>query len=236
MAIAIAAGDVATAFQRVGSNAPVEVDAIIDAQGRTIFQRPALPVITSFTATPSYARQDAPAGNVTLAFAVTGSTQNRIHRLSDNGNVPLATSTSAIVAEPNADETWRLTSTNAEGSVHADVNFWRWTAPSFANVQGGHVVQPGTGARVPRILGDLTITPWLSPVLTLSPEVVGFSSRQFATSVQTGNSDTRHFLLQGDPHTAQQTVQAVDITLSAQLRIDGADVGAPATHRVQFRF
>lgn len=232
MAILSRAGEVEVAFGRKADGTIVELDAILDRQGRTLYQRTALPRITTFSASPGYARTGAAAGNVTLEFAVTGSNRNRIRRLSDNANVPLTTSTSAIVAASAADETYRLEASNAEGAVHRDVPFYRWMPPAFFNVEFGTVQQPTTGTRVPRLVGDIAIAPWLAPTLTLSPEQDGFSSHQFARSVETGTADRRHFILQGNPRLQTEPVRRVTIELTAQLRIGGVNVGAPVTHSV----
>lgn len=200
-----------------------------------VFRRPALPTLAA-SLDRSYDEHGAAAGNVTATWNASAGSNIAIRRLSDNSAIPPTTGTTATFAAPTENETIEVTASNVEGAVHVDLAYWRWVAPAFANVQGGHVVQPGTGARVPRIVGEVTITPWLSPLLALSPEGFGFTAHQFARSVQTGNSDTRRFVLQGAPHTAQQAVQTVDVTLSAQLRIGGRNVGAAATERVRFRF
>lgn len=211
-----------------------EVDRVVLGR-EPVFQRPVLPTLTA-TLDRSYDEHGAAARTLTATWVASPGSNIAIRRLSDNAAIPATTGTTAIFAAPTEDETIEITATNVEGAVHVDLPYWRWVAPVFSNVVGGHVVQPTTGARVPRITGDLTITPWLSPALTLAPEGFGFSSRQFARSMQTGNSDTRHFLLQGDPHTAGQGAANVDVTLSAQLRIDGVAVGATVTQRVRFSF
>ena len=135
-------------IQRKGTN---EVDKIyrkgttlidrVYRGDRQVYQLPALPTITSFTANPTHFRsEDLPTTRtLTLTFAVTGSTQNRIHV--GTTNVPLTTSTTAIIPMPTTDTRYVLSSSNVHGTVYSHLDFIVTTDISVALARQGNVLQ-----------------------------------------------------------------------------------------------
>ena len=81
-----------------------------------------LPAITSFTVSPETIDRDTrPTGNITLRFAVSGATSNRIYNVSTGRSIPLTSNTTAVVAQPLETTVYRLVSRNSHGASHQDV-------------------------------------------------------------------------------------------------------------------
>ena len=198
---------------------------------RQFFARPALPTLTA-SLSRSYDQQGATAGTITVTFAASAGARVSIRRLSDNAPIPLTSNTTATFAAPVADETIEVTATNAEGTVHVDLPYYRWTTPVFSGVHLGTFQNHADGSRSPVVTGTLALSPWLSPALELAPEQDGFTSRGFQRSLSSGPLDRRTFRVQGTPRLQTDPVRSVTITLSAQVRIGTELVGSAVTQRV----
>ena len=95
-----------------------------------------VPSITSFTAAPTTIDLDTRAtGNITLTFAVTNSTRNRITNARTGTNVPLTTSTTAIVAQPLEPTDYVLTCSNQHGSSSQRVSVGVTRNPQVNNLR-----------------------------------------------------------------------------------------------------
>ena len=81
-----------------------------------------LPAITSFTVSPETIDRDTRStGNITLRFAVSGATSNRIYNVATGRAIALTSNTTAIIPQPLETTTYRLVSRNSHGASHQDV-------------------------------------------------------------------------------------------------------------------
>ena len=78
------------------------------------------PAILSFSASNLTPNLDT-SGTITLSFRVSASTRNTITRLDTNANVPLTTSTTAVIPKPDGPVTFRLSASNTHGTTVQDV-------------------------------------------------------------------------------------------------------------------
>ena len=196
-----------------------------------------LPQITDFGGAPPYLAQGTTGRNLQLAFIVANSNSNQIHSdpQGTNANVPLTGDTGALVAAPASDTLYRLTCANSAGTVHRDWQFFRVVAPTITATFG--TVQVAGSGVVPRIQVSVTMHPWRETVLTLSPEVYGFTQASFQR-LASRTGDTRSVLLQGNPRQATQPTVSADVTLTAGLRFSGVvpSIAPDATATVTVRY
>ena len=201
--------------------------------GHSIWRHQSVPHITGFGSNRYWDASGATAPNLHLTFSVTGSTQNRIHR-ANGDNVPLSGTNETIIPAPTADEVFTLTSSNAAGQVTAVVRYYRWIQPTItmaaAYVSGLTTVSPG-------LTGHVNMHPWgTGAVITLSPENHGLSSAQIVRYLNRQSGDNRPFQTTGNPRLSSQPRISQRYTLTAQLRIDGENVGTAASASVDLNW
>ena len=146
------------------------------------FQQGATPTITSFTVAPTTIDLDTrPSGNITLTFGVTNSTRNSIHHKDTGQNIPLTTSTTAIIAQPDKPTTYVLVCTNDTGSISREVTVGVTKNAGITNFRrtGFYQSRFGTSSGTYRFGARITGLP--QPVLTY----------RFSTGEQ-GSITTRH--------------------------------------------
>lgn len=119
---------------------------------RSIWSSTPPPTINSFTANPPRIDLDTRlTGNLTLSFDVDNSTQNRIRNRDNGQNIPLTSSTTAIITQPLKPTTYVLTATNSRGSVSQEVFVDVTKNPAIMNLRRTSFVQtPGQNTYVYR--------------------------------------------------------------------------------------
>lgn len=103
---------------------------------RLVWQHTDPPSITALSANPSSIDLDTRAtGTVTITFAVSNSTHNRLYNTRTSANIPFTTGTTATFTQPQQPTTYRLVAQNATGAVHRDVVVDVTKNPTIANLR-----------------------------------------------------------------------------------------------------
>ena len=115
-----------------------------DGNETTVFtQSASVPTITAFSSNPTFIDEDAtPPTNITLTWAVTGSTHNQITNLQSGRNVPFTTSTTAIIARPTQRTVYSLVCRNNFGSVSSKVTVPVYDDPIISRLAVEYTTNP----------------------------------------------------------------------------------------------
>ena len=141
--------------------------------GQTIWTRGGVPEISSFTATPANALRTSVRRNITLRFAVTGSTTNTITETLSDGtirNVPVS-GNSVVIPMPRLTARYTLVSRNVNGTASRQITFYRGVAPVIATWRWGGFRQ-AIGAIAPAsVLLEWNVTGSPNPRLEITPNI-----------------------------------------------------------------
>ena len=134
-----------------------------------------LPQVTSFRSSLSTIDLDTrPTGNITLTFAVSGSTRNTIYDLNTNRAVALTSNTTAVIAQPRVTTTYRIVAQNSHGANHLDVTVTVTQNPAISNLRRTRFLQ------IPRGGGSV--------LYEFSGNVVGLPTPTLRYSFSTGET------------------------------------------------
>ena len=202
-----------------------------------VYQKAELPTITSFTADRYFDARGATVGDLVLSWETIDATSRQITFSSGFPTHVIGPGVdSATIVAPTVDhEVMTLEASNAQGIVVAHIDYYRWYV-SIDSFSGQGQQTPPFGNVTPTLSGNITMNPWMNPIISLTSQsgnLHGFSASAIMGRLAASGTATRSFFVRGNPAAAGASLSE-RFNLSVQLRINGANVGAPATRALSF--